>query len=46
MHVLAVCQPSMPVMATVARMEIATTLMFHSMVLMGGPIDTRANRPP
>ena len=41
-HVLAVCQPSVPVAAAVARMEAendpATPL---SMTLMGGPIDTR-----
>jgi len=43
-HVLAVCQPSVPVMAAVARMEAADDpYVPHSMVLMGGPIDTRAN---
>src|SRR5579872_1429867 len=43
-HVLAVCQPSVPVMAAVARMEATQDpYVPHSMVLMGGPIDTRAN---
>src|ERR1700676_380967 len=43
-HVLCVCQPSVPVMAAVARMEATDDpYVPHSMVLMGGPIDTRAN---
>jgi poly(3-hydroxybutyrate) depolymerase len=43
-HVMAVCQPSVPVMAAVARMEASDDpYVPHSMVLMGGPIDTRAN---
>jgi poly(3-hydroxybutyrate) depolymerase len=43
-HVLAVCQPSVPVLAAVARMEAANDPHVpHSMVLMGGPIDTRVN---
>jgi poly(3-hydroxybutyrate) depolymerase len=43
-HVLAVCQPSVPVMAAVARMEDRDDpYVPHSMVLMGGPIDTRVN---
>ena len=43
-HVLAVCQPSVPVMAAVARMEADDDPHVpHSMVLMGGPIDTRVN---
>ena len=43
-HVLAVCQPSVPVMAAVARMEATDDpYVPHSMVLMGGPIDTRVN---
>jgi poly(3-hydroxybutyrate) depolymerase len=43
-HVLGVCQPSVPVMAAVARMEAnADPYVPHSMVLMGGPIDTRVN---
>jgi poly(3-hydroxybutyrate) depolymerase len=43
-HVLAVCQPSVPVLAAVARMEAdKDPYVPHSMVLMGGPIDTREN---
>src|SRR5580692_4822180 len=43
-HVLGVCQPSVPVMAAVARMEANDDpYVPHSMVLMGGPIDTRVN---
>jgi poly(3-hydroxybutyrate) depolymerase len=43
-HVIAVCQPSVPVVAAVARMEAAEDpYVPRSMVLMGGPIDTRVN---
>jgi poly(3-hydroxybutyrate) depolymerase len=43
-HVIAVCQPSVPVLAAVARMEATgDPHVPHSMVLMGGPIDTRVN---
>jgi poly(3-hydroxybutyrate) depolymerase len=43
-HVIAVCQPSVPVLAAVAAMEAAgDPNVPHSMVLMGGPIDTRVN---
>ena len=43
-HVVAVCQPSVPVMAAVALMEAdQDPYVPHSMVLMGGPIDTRIN---
>jgi poly(3-hydroxybutyrate) depolymerase len=43
-HVVAVCQPSVPVLAAIARMEAdGDPLVPHSMVLMGGPIDTRVN---
>jgi poly(3-hydroxybutyrate) depolymerase len=43
-HVVAVCQPSVPVLAAVARMEAdGDPHVPHSMVLMGGPIDTRVN---
>jgi poly(3-hydroxybutyrate) depolymerase len=42
LHVMAVCQPSVPVMAAIARMEAENDpLTPRSMVLMGGPIDTR-----
>jgi poly(3-hydroxybutyrate) depolymerase len=43
-HVMAVCQPSVPVLAAVALMETAgDPAIPHSMILMGGPIDTRIN---
>jgi poly(3-hydroxybutyrate) depolymerase len=41
-HVVAVCQPSVPVLAAVALMEADNDpYVPHSMTLMGGPIDTR-----
>ncbi len=44
MHVMAVCQPSVPVLAAVALMEAhGDPFAPRSMVLMGGPIDTRVN---
>jgi poly(3-hydroxybutyrate) depolymerase len=43
-HVLAVCQPSVPVIAAIARMEAENDpLVPRSMTLMGGPIDTRVS---
>ena len=43
-HVVAVCQPSVPVLAAVAVMEAAEDPHVpSSMILMGGPIDTRVN---
>jgi len=43
-HVIAVCQPSVPVLAAVAVMEESgDTFAPSSMTLMGGPIDTRIN---
>jgi poly(3-hydroxybutyrate) depolymerase len=43
-HVIAVCQPSVPVLAAVALMEAdKDPYAPNSMVLMGGPIDTRIN---
>ncbi len=43
-HVIAVCQPSVPVLGAVALMEAdKDPYVPHSMVLMGGPIDTRIN---
>ena len=43
-HIIAVYQPSVPVLAAVARMEAENDpYVPHSMVLMGGPIDTRVN---
>jgi poly(3-hydroxybutyrate) depolymerase len=41
-HVMAVCQPSVPVIAAIARMEAENDPNVpRSMTLMGGPIDTR-----
>ena len=41
-HVMAVCQPSVPVLATVALLsEDRDPICRASMTLMGGPIDTR-----
>jgi len=40
-HVMAVCQPAVPVIAAVARMEAEGESGPLSMTLMGGPIDTR-----
>src|SRR3954451_12171033 len=43
-HVMAVCQPSVPVLAAVALMEEEQDAFTpRSMTLMGGPIDTRVN---
>lgn len=43
-HVMAVCQPSVPVLAAVAHMEAqADPFAPKSMILMGGPVDTRIN---
>ncbi len=43
-HVVAVCQPAVPVLAAIARMEAENDpYVPHSMTLMGGPIDTRVN---
>ncbi len=43
-HVMAVCQPSVPVLAAVALMEAKGDRFAPStMTLMGGPIDTRSN---
>jgi poly(3-hydroxybutyrate) depolymerase len=42
-HVIAVCQPSVPVLAAVALMEAENDPdVPRSMILMGGPIDTRS----
>ncbi|UZE49214.1 polyhydroxyalkanoate depolymerase [Rhodopseudomonas sp. P2A-2r] len=44
MHVIAVCQPSVPVLAAVSLMEAeGDRFVPVSMTLMGGPIDTRRN---
>lgn len=43
-HVMAVCQPSVPVLAAVALMEARNDPFAPAtMTLMGGPIDTRRN---
>jgi poly(3-hydroxybutyrate) depolymerase len=43
-HIVAVCQPSMPVIAAAALMDADDDpYMPVSMTLMGGPIDTRVN---
>jgi poly(3-hydroxybutyrate) depolymerase len=43
-HVMAVCQPSVPVLAAVSLLAAAQDPCEpRSMILMGGPIDTRAN---
>ncbi|NIK48207.1 polyhydroxyalkanoate depolymerase [Variibacter gotjawalensis] len=43
-HLVAVCQPSVPVLAGVAIMEArGDKFAPRSMTLMGGPIDTRSN---
>ena len=44
LHVIAVCQPSVPVMAAAALMaEAKDPRQPKSLTLMGGPIDTRVN---
>lgn len=43
-HVIAVCQPAVPVLAAISLMSVAgDEATPKSMVLMGGPIDTRVN---
>jgi poly(3-hydroxybutyrate) depolymerase len=43
-HVMAVCQPSVPVLAAVSLMAAAgDPATPRSMILMGGPVDTRRN---
>jgi len=43
-HIVAVCQPSVPVLAAISVMEAEKDRYFPtSMTLMGGPIDTRRN---
>lgn len=43
-HVFAVCQPSVPVLAAIALMEQdRDTCVPHSVTLAGGPVDTRIN---
>lgn len=42
-HILAVCQPSVPVLAAVALLSENQDAVPHSMTLMGGPVDTRCS---
>ena len=43
-HVFAVCQPSVPVLAAIALMEADDDpAVPHSMILAGGPVDTRVS---
>lgn len=43
-NIMAVCQPSVPVLAAVAKLhEFKDPCTPNSMILMGGPIDTRIN---
>jgi poly(3-hydroxybutyrate) depolymerase len=43
-HVIAVCQPAVPVLAAVSALSAAKdSALPRSMILMGGPIDTRIN---
>jgi len=43
LHVLAVCQPAVPVLAAAALAAAAGRPEPRSLILMGGPIDTRRN---
>jgi len=43
-HIMAVCQPSVPVLAAISLMEAEKDPYTpYSMTLMGGPVDTRVN---
>jgi poly(3-hydroxybutyrate) depolymerase len=43
-HIMAVCQPSVPVLAAVSLMSAAgDPCVPRTMILMGGPVDTRRN---
>ncbi|MBT6095128.1 MAG: polyhydroxyalkanoate depolymerase [Rhodospirillaceae bacterium] len=47
LHVIAVCQPAVPVLAAVAHMAaLEDPCQPKSMMLMGGPIDARINPTP
>src|SRR5690606_30131493 len=41
LHVISVCQPTVPVLAAVSLMADAGEALPRSLTLMGGPIDTR-----
>jgi poly(3-hydroxybutyrate) depolymerase len=42
-HVISVCQPTVPVLAGISLMAARGDLLPGSMTMMGGPIDTRRN---
>ena len=42
-HVMAICQPTVPVLGAVSLMATAGDIQPRSMILMGGPIDGRAS---
>jgi poly(3-hydroxybutyrate) depolymerase len=43
-HIMAVCQPSVPVLVAVSLMSARQDpLLPHTMILMGGPVDTRVS---
>ncbi len=46
LHVISVCQPTVPVLAAVSLMAAAGEPQPHSLVMMGGPIDTRRSPTP
>jgi len=41
LHVISVCQPTVPVLAAVSLMAARGEATPHSLIMMGGPIDTR-----
>src|SRR3546814_2712813 len=41
LHVVSVCQPTVPVLAAVSLMAARSEATPRSLVMMGGPIDTR-----
>ncbi len=43
LHIVSVCQPTVPVLAAVALMAARGEKLPNSMTMMGGPIDTRKN---
>jgi len=43
LHVVSVCQPTVPVLAAISLMAARGETTPRSMVMMGGPIDTREN---
>jgi len=43
LHVISVCQPTVPVLAAISLMASAGEVTPRTMTMMGGPIDTRKN---